>query len=36
MKLSELGVVDPPGILVQLGILRNHIRLGGVEARDCR
>lgn len=37
-KVSELGLVDPPGVLVQLGVLRNHVGQGesGIAARDCK
>lgn len=37
-KVGELGLVDPPGVLVQSGVLRNHIGQGesGIAARDCK
>lgn len=37
-KVGELGLMDPPGILVRFGVLRNHIGQGesGVTARDCK
>lgn len=35
-QLSELGLMDPPGVLVQFWVLRNHIGQGesGVTAGD--
>lgn len=37
-KVGELGLVDPPGVLVQFGVLWNHVGQGegGIAARDCQ